>query len=80
MCAQPPTSPSRSLAGWNWRTYLAKTKTGLKWVLGALVAYLMVVIAPVEPPELNQLLAAVVGYGSKVIADVIDYWLTEEPR
>lgn len=79
MSAQPPTSPSRSLKGWSWRVYLAKTKTGLKWVLGALVAYLMVVIAPIQPPELNQLLAALVGYGSKVLADVVDYWLTEEP-
>lgn len=40
MSAQPPTSPSRSLKGWSWRVYLAKTKTGLKWVLGALVANL----------------------------------------
>lgn len=75
-----PASPRFSLAGWNWRTYLAKTKDGLKWVLGLLVAYLTVVIAPIEPPELRNLLAAILGYGSKVAADVVDYWLTEGPQ
>lgn len=77
MSEQPPISPSRSLAGWNWRTYLAKSKGALKWVLAALVAYLTVAIAPIQPSELNQLLAAVLGFASKFGADVIDYWLTE---
>lgn len=78
--AQTPQSPARSFVGWNWRTYLRKTKTGVKWVAGALVTYLMVVIGPVKPPELNQLLAAIVGYGSKVALDVLDYWLSEGPE
>lgn len=73
-------SPRFSLAGWNWRTYLAKTKGGLKWVGAALVTYLAVVIAPIRPPELQALLAAVLVYGSKLGFDLIDFWLTEDPE
>lgn len=72
-------SPRFSLAGWSWRTYLAKTKGGLKWVVSALAAYLSVVIAPIHPPELQALLAAGIGYGTKLLCDVIDFWLTEDP-
>ena len=74
-----PSSPRFSLAGWNWRVYLAKTKAGLKWVGAALVTYLAVVIAPIQPPELQALLAAVLGYGSKLLFDVIDFWLSDVP-
>lgn len=78
--ALSPSSPSRSFAGWDWRTYLRKTKTGIKWIFAALVTYLGVVILPVEPPELRNLLASVIGYASKVGFDVIDYYLTDGPQ
>lgn len=74
-----PTSPRFSLAGWSWRTYFAKTKAGLKWIVACLVAYLTIVLATVEPPELKGLLVAVLGYGSKLLLDILDFWFSDVP-
>lgn len=74
-----PTSPRFSLAGWNWRTFFAKSKESLKWGVALLVAYLSVLLVKVNPPELQAVIAWTVGYGSKLLLNLLDFWLSDVP-
>ena len=76
----PPVSPRRSLKGWLFSVWLVKNKGFVKGFLALLAAYLTVVFAPVEPPELKAVLVGGVGLVSKLGFDVLDYWLSEVPQ
>lgn len=82
MSAQPPTPPSPALSfkGWLFSKWLVKNKAALKMLVVVFCAWLTVVLAPVEPPELKALLVGVVGFVSKFGLDLFDYWLTPQPE
>ena len=80
MSAQPPTpvpSPRLSFKGWLFTTWLVKNKGFVKGFLALVAAYLTVLLAPVDPPELKALLVGAVGLVGKLGLDAVDYWLSE---
>ena len=80
MSEQPSVSGKFSLKGWFFGTWLKKNKTGVKWAIGLLAAYLTALVAKVEPPELNAALVGFVGVASKFGLDLFDFWLAESPE
>lgn len=75
----PPPSPSLSLKGWSWRVWLSRNKGPIKTLLSLLFAVLSSQIESVQVPEVKAALAVLVGLGSRLLLDVLDFWLSEVP-
>lgn len=73
-------SPAFSFKGWLFSTWLVKNKGVIKGLLVLFFSWLAVLFSSVESPELKALLVGVVGFTSKFGLDLIDYWLTEQPK
>jgi len=80
MSANPPTpSPTGSLAGYKFATWLAKNKGDLKLIVAAIAGLIAFFVAKIQPPELNAAISGVVTAVVKFLADGIDYWLSDNP-
>jgi hypothetical protein len=75
-----PPSPPFSFKGWLFGTWLVKNKGAVKLLLVLFFAWLTVLFAVVQPPELKALLVGFVGFASKFGLDLLDYWLTPQPE
>ena len=77
--APAPISPAGSSAGWSWTVWLAKNKTGLKWLATALFTFLSALVPGIESVELRGFLAALVAFASKLSLDWIDFRFSDVP-
>lgn len=75
----PVYSPRFSFKGWSWKALLVKNKESLKWGITLLFAYFGILVTSVLQPELKAFLVWLVGFVVKMVLNVIDYWLTENP-
>ena len=59
--------------------WLAKNKGPIKTLVSLIFAVLSTQVEMVQVPEVKTALAVLVGLGSRLLLDVIDYWLSEVP-
>lgn len=77
-------SPSGSMAGWSWKTWLKKQAPDLKKLVSYIGAGIGAALSLVTLPEwaapwAAPALALVVGFITRLGLDALDYWLTENP-
>ena len=69
-----------SLAGWSWRVWLAKNKSSIKTILsvalGVLAGYCS---SPPLSPQLAALATPGLALVSRLLLDLLDYWLADTP-
>ena len=74
-----PVSPSRSTAGWSWRTWLSRQKSVAKTILSLFFAYLTSLIPTGLDPNLQNGLAILSAFAARAALDYLDFWLSEVP-
>lgn len=76
--AKPPVaSPSGSLAGWSFRTWLTKQKSILKTIAAGAVGFVTFKVGLIHDPNLNAAAAGAAALLGRFVADFIDYWLSD---
>ena len=68
-----------SMSGYSVKVWAIKNKGDLKLILVAAVAVVTFFVAKIQPPELNVAISGVVAAVVKLIADGIDYYLSDHP-
>jgi hypothetical protein len=70
-----------SLAGWDWKVWLTKNKGGIKTILsvalGVLGGWLS---SPPLSPQLAAFAAPVFALVSRLVLDLLDYWIQDAPQ
>ena len=70
-----------SFDGWNWKTWLRKQISEIKLIIAAAVGLLGGYIStPPLSPELAGILAMVLTLVSRLLLDMLDYWLADDPQ
>ena len=73
-------SPSNSLKGWSFKVWLERNKSSLKTLISGLFAVLGAWASTLVLPEWAIPVPALfIGFGSRLVLDMVDYWLSENP-
>jgi len=68
-------SQPRSMAGWNFKTWLSRNKGGLKTLVSGLLAVLGAWAATIALPVWAIPVPALfLGFVSRMVLDMIDFW------
>lgn len=72
----PPVSPAGSLQGYSIKVWLSRNKEQIKGAVSIVCGIGMSYLGLIKDPTLNVALAGLAGVITKLLLDLVDFWLT----